>query len=103
MRKRLVMSESEEVVGGIPWVMEVWGAMSWSSCGGRVRVHLRMKQIGKGKEMEWSNGWLLCLQSASGGVGGVYFELEAGRAATSGLGGRDQRSGWDVFWVLRLS
>jgi hypothetical protein len=31
MRQRLVMSESEVVVGGIPWVMEVWGAMSWSS------------------------------------------------------------------------
>ena len=98
------MIESEAEVGDIPWVMEVWGAMSWSSCGGRVRVHLRMKQIGKGKEMEWSNGWLLCLQSASGGVGGVFtLSFEAGRAATSGLGGRDRRSGWDVLWVLPLS
>jgi len=35
--------------------------------------------------------------------GGVYFELEAGRVLTSGLGGRDRRLGWDVFWVLRLS
>jgi hypothetical protein len=82
-----VMSESEEVVGRIPWGIEVWGAMSWSSCCGRVRVRLRMKQIGKGKETDGSNGWLLCLQRASGGVGGVFIlSLRDGGRQQMGLG-----------------